>query len=256
MNQVTNRQSTDVSTNAGNPFTSYGDQVSQKQIVGTLLRFSKGDYLAGQEDEEVPVGTKYVANMDELMAGWIRWADNKPTDHIMGKISESYQAPKRNTLGDTDKAEWEVDSQGKERDPWQFSNYLLLWGVDDAELYTFATSSRGGLNAIGDLCKVYGKQMAQHPDEFPIIEMGVTSYNHPNKEFGRIKVPVLKIVGWENRAVFADGVIEDGGEGGEAGEGGGGEVTETKTEAKPAETKPATAAPAKAPTAATTKAKF
>lgn len=209
MNTPAPRQNTEVSTPSSNPFTAYGEQASQRAIVGTLLRFSKGDYLAGQDDEEVAMGSKLVANMDELMVGWIRWESNRPTDHIMGKISENYQPPRRNELGDTDKAMWEIDSQGKERDPWQFSNYLLLWGVADAELYTFATSSKGGLNALGDLCKVYGKAMAQHPDEYPIIELGDDSYPHSNKEFGRIKVPAFKIVGWETKGVFADGEVAD-----------------------------------------------
>ena len=54
------RQNTEVASGSKNVFTSYGEQASQKQIVGTLLRFTKGDYLAGQEDEEVAAGTKYV----------------------------------------------------------------------------------------------------------------------------------------------------------------------------------------------------
>ena len=143
--------------------------------------------------------------MDELLAGWIRWEANKPTDQVMGKVSEGYQAPRRNELGDTDKAQWEVDAQGQERDPWQFSNYLLMKGTgDDAELYTFTASSKGGLNAIGDLCKVYGQAMAQHPDEYPVIAIGVNAYDHPNRAFGRIKVPTFKVVAWAKKSVFAE----------------------------------------------------
>ncbi|MEY9493727.1 hypothetical protein [Bradyrhizobium elkanii] len=205
------RTGTEVSTPASNPFTAYGEQASQRAIVGTLLRFTKGDYLAGQDDVEVPIGTKFVANMDELMVGWIRWEDNRPTDHVMGHVSANYQPPRRNELGDTDKAMWEVDSQGKERDPWQFSNYLLFKGVKDEELYTFASSSKGGLNALGDLCKAYGKVMAQHPDDWPVIELGGGHYDH--KEFGRTKVPVLKITGWSPKADFGeiDAAGDDGG---------------------------------------------
>jgi hypothetical protein len=256
------RQNTEVASGSKNAFTAYGEQASQKQIVGTLLRFTKGDYLAGQDDDEVAVGTKYVVNMDELMVGWIRWENNKPTDHIMGRVVDNYQPPRRNELGDTDKTMWEVDNQGKEKDPWQFSNYLLFWGIDDSELYTFASSSKGGLNSIGDLCKAYGKVMSQHPDEYPIIELGVSSYVHPNKEFGRIKVPVLKIVGWETKGVFADGEVtgdDDGPTTAKAAEpekvaAGGATGTAKAADAKPAAVaagstaaKPATAAAPAAP---------
>jgi hypothetical protein len=126
----------------------------------------------------------------------------------MGKVSEGYQPPRRNELGDTDKANWEVDAQGKERDPWQFSNYLLLKGTgNDSELYTFTSSSKGGLNSLGDLCKAYGKALAQRPDEYPVIAMGVNSYSHPNKEYGRIKVPTFTIVGWAPKSVFDDDAV-------------------------------------------------
>ena len=205
MNEVTERKSSAVGSVVSNPFTAYGEQASQKSIVGQLLRFTKGDYLAGQEDEEVPVGTQFVANMDEMLAGWIRWESNKPTDHVMGKVSEGYQPPRRNELGDDDKTQWEVDATGQQRDPWQFSNYLLMKGTgDDTELYTFTTSSRGGLNALGDLCKVYGKAMAQRPNEYPVIALGVNAYDHPNRSYGRIKVPTFAVVGWANKNVFAE----------------------------------------------------
>jgi hypothetical protein len=76
---------------------------ARSRSSGKLLKFSKGDYLVGEDNDEVEEGTQYVANMDELMVGWIRWADGKPEDQIMGRVSEGYQPPKRNTLGDDDK---------------------------------------------------------------------------------------------------------------------------------------------------------
>ena len=86
--------------------------------------------------------------------------------------------------------------------PGQLSNYLLLKGKDDNELYTFTASSKGGLNALGDLCKAYGMAMAQHADEYPVIALGVSAYDHPNRAYGRIKVPTFKIVGWAPKSVF------------------------------------------------------
>lgn len=208
MNELATQQAgTSLANPGGNYFQSYGDQVSQKSIVGKLLKFSKGDYLVGEDNEEVEEGTKYVANMDELMVGWIRWQDSKPTDQIMGRVAEGYQPQRRNELGDNDKAQWEIDEQGHERDPWQFSNYLIMKkpgeNGDDA-LFTFTTSSRGGLNAIGELCKTYGKEMRQRPDEFPIIALEVGSYQHSNKAYGRIKFPIFKVVGWAKKSEFAD----------------------------------------------------
>lgn len=212
MNELATQQhGTAVGHVGGNYFQSYGEQVSQRSIVGKLLKFSKGDFLMGEDNEEVEEGTKFVANMDELMVGWIRWEDSKPTDQIMGRVSEGYQAPKRNTLGDDDKSQWEVDEQGRERDPWQFSNYLILKnpeGNGEDDLFTFTTSSRGGLNAIGELCKAYGKAMRQRPDEFPIVALKVGSYQHSNKAYGRIKFPIFEVTGWAPKAEFAQALGE------------------------------------------------
>jgi len=189
-----------------NAFESYGDQVSTKFLVGTLLKFNKGDWLTGDNDSEVEVGTRFVANMNQLMIGWIKWVDNRPDQQIMGALADNFQAPRRNTLGDEDEDEWELDTQGRPRDPWQFSNYLVLKepGEDASEenLYTFATSSKGGIGAIGELCKKYGKEMRIRPDEYPIVEIGVHKYKHSNPEFGIIKTPTFTIVGWEKKSLF------------------------------------------------------
>lgn len=189
-----------------NAFEAYGDQVSSKMLVGTLLKFNKGDWIKG-EDEDVEIGTKFVANMEQLMIGWIKWVDNRPDQQIMGAVVDRFQAPRRDTLGDTDEEKWEVDNEGRPRDPWQFSNYIVFKPVGkkakENELLTFATSSKGGIGAIGELCKTYGKEMRTHPNQYPIVEIGVGKYKHSNPEFGWIKYPTLKLVGWEKAELFA-----------------------------------------------------
>jgi hypothetical protein len=193
----------ELSNEQTNFFASYGAQVSQKSIIGTLLKFNKGDWLYGEDNDEMEDGEQLIANMDQLLVGWIKWVDNKPAEQIMGLVSEGYQAPKRHTLGDTEEENWEVDDAGKARDPWQFSNYLVMKRPGkNGDIFTFATSSKGGLNAIGELCKSYGKDMRVHPDEYPTVEIGTHAYDHPKKEYGRIKIPTLKLVGWEKKSLF------------------------------------------------------
>lgn len=193
-----------------NYFTQYGDQASQRTIVGSLLKFTKGRYFAGEDNDAVPLGTRFIANMNAFMVGWIRWEDNKPTDHVMGLLAEGYQPPKRSELGDNDKEEWERDEQnGQPRDPWQFANYLLLKRYDaddDDSIYTFTTSSRGGLNELGALAKKYGKLMRQHENEWPVIEIGSDSYQHKIRSYGMIDTPVFKLVGWAAKDQF---VLDD-----------------------------------------------
>jgi hypothetical protein len=194
-----------------NYFQQYGEAVSgQQTIVGSLLKFSKGHWLKGAEEEEVVAATKFVVNMDEMFTGFQCWKDNKPVEHRRGKISEGWAPPKRAELGDMDQEQWELDTNDKPRDPWQFNNWLLMKPVGkrystDVAL-TFITSSQGGISAVGKFTKAYGDQMAQHEDEWPIIEIGSESYKHSNKEFGRIEKPILTLVGWEKKSLF---VVED-----------------------------------------------
>jgi hypothetical protein len=195
-----------------NYYQQYGDQASARPIRGKLLKFNKGDWLAGQDEEEVPTGTRLVALMDELYIGWVHWKDKAPDEQRMGRVVEGFQPARRKDLGDLDEDEWELDSEGRPQDPWTFSNNLLLRPAgcteepDDEDLYTLAVSSRGGLNAIGDLCKVFAKEVRRRPNQVPIVELGVDSYVH--KEYGRTKIPVLKVVGWEDRSFPETGTKE------------------------------------------------
>jgi len=159
-----------------NPFEAYGNATVNNHIVGQLLKFSKGDYLAGQEGTEIPPGTKLAAIMDQLMVGWIKWRDATPVEHVMGLVSNGYVPPKRAELDDNDEDSWDTNDDGYPRDPWQFSNYLVVVEPKEKTPYTFTTSSKGGLGASGELCKFYGKAMRERPEEYPIIELGVGSY--------------------------------------------------------------------------------
>ena len=110
----------------------------------------------------------------------------------MGAIGEGFAPPKRNELGDTDQSLWERYDDDRPRDPWQFSNYVVLVNVDTSDLFTFTTSSRGGLNAIGELSKVYGKRIRQTPDELPLVELGCGSCRGQQPKLRRDPLPRLQ----------------------------------------------------------------
>jgi hypothetical protein len=159
------RQQTDgptLATYGHDPFEAYANAVAPRTIIGTLLRFSKGDYIAGEEGKQIPQGSTFTANVDELLAGWVKWSGGKPVEHIMVRVAEGRMLPKRESLGDAEASRWEVDGSGVPRDPWQFTNYLPLLD-EQREVFTFATSSRGGLTAVGDLTRRYGRHPLFRP---------------------------------------------------------------------------------------------
>ena len=183
-------------TNVADLFEDYGNAATARSIEGKLMRFSKGDYSAGQEAEEIPLGKRFIARMDMFKLGYVYWQNNLPVEEWMGLLAEGFVPPKRSELGNLDKALWERDSKGQPRDPCQYTNHLILDEAESSELYTFATNSRGGTSAMGELCKTYGKHIREHPDEDPVIELDVGSYQHPDKTIGRVKFPIFKVVGW------------------------------------------------------------
>jgi hypothetical protein len=191
------------------PFSTYADAIAPRYIIGTLLRFSKGDFLLGEEKALVPVGSVFTAHVGEMLAGWVRWSDGKVIEHLMARVADNRPLPRRSDLGFTDEAKWETDSKGARRDPWQFTNYLPLMN-DSGELATFATASRGGLGAIADLCRRYGRHRKYHPDELPMIALDVGSYQHPNKEYGRIKFPRFIPKGYGPKSKFDEALAAAG----------------------------------------------
>jgi len=179
-----------------NPYEDYADRTDTQMWLGALLKFTKGDYLVGRDGEECPE-KELVALMLGQMCGWIRWQDNYPVEHVMGLLMEGYVPPARETLNHRDQAQWELDNNGKPRDPWQQGVYLPMISINAEVVYTFATTSDGGRRrAIAPLCREYGSHIRQHPDEVPIIGLEQDSYMHPDRSIGRVKYPLFPVKRW------------------------------------------------------------
>jgi hypothetical protein len=186
-----------VSKATTNYFEKYGEAATQRSFVGMLLKFNKfGEFCAGQDEQKIQFGTVLAAYMTTLCVGYIKWVDNRPVEVVMGPVAEGFIPPKRAELDDQDQSKWDTFDNGEPRDPWQFSNSLVFADLKSGELFTFSTSSKGGMNAIGKLSKEYGRHIRSNPDEVPLIELHVDSYRHRIKEYGEIRVPIFKVTSW------------------------------------------------------------
>jgi hypothetical protein len=189
-------------------FAAYARAMSwNNTIIGMMLKFSKGEFVVGQDGEVMEMGTKLIANSDELLIGWQRWEDAKPAEDIRGYLVKGFQPPRRDELSFNDSSEWDVDeSNGKPRDPWVATNWLLLKEPGKrGQLYTFVTSSHGGKKAMGALAKACSDHRKEYGNvDYPVVALDSSSYLHPNSSLGRIKEPVFEVVGWENKSLFAD----------------------------------------------------
>jgi hypothetical protein len=194
--------STDIEKPERNYFELYAESVSRAALVGDLLKFTKfGEFKAGRDNINVPLGTVLVAHMPTLTIGYVKWAENRPVDHKMGLVSEGFVPPKRETLGDLDKEAWERYDDDRPRDPWQLTNYLVMSDPETKDLYTFATSSKTGLSSLGELVKAYGQRMRQFPDEYPAVELQCRHYI--DADYGEIRFPGFKVADWVDGAPYA-----------------------------------------------------
>jgi hypothetical protein len=185
-----------------NPFEQFADRTDSMSLLGTLLKFSKGDYLVGFDSEDCPV-TELVAIVPGLTFGWVRWDDNSPAEHEMGLVADGFMPPAREDLSHTDPAQWDVDDNGKPCDPWRKTNYLPMITVDGDTVYTFATSSDGGRRyGVAPLNREYGNHIRTNPDELPVVGLERDSYLHSNRNYGRIKYPVFPVKRWVKADVY------------------------------------------------------
>jgi hypothetical protein len=159
---------------------------------GKLLKFNKGRYTVN--DNDVAIGSEYVALVHELRRGWVRFEDGRPVEYRLGLVRDGYQFLPRDSLGSTDERRWERDKKGKPKDPWQKQYYQPLIHLETDELVTFVTSSVGGEQAIRDLVRIYKPKKAS--SEAPIVSLQTDAYEHD--QYGRVQIPVFKFEGWHD----------------------------------------------------------
>jgi hypothetical protein len=172
----------------GNPFTQAAEDLGVSEGVYLKFNGNTGEYTFGADQEELPEGTQLVAIMDSIARGFICWNDSEVIDEVMVSILDG-NPPKESEL--TDHAPYTGDDDG-----WSEQIRIVFKDVETGETYTFKTSSRAAMRAVGSLMKDYGRQFKNHPDENPVIEISSSSYMPKEKKHGKKHAPILKIVGW------------------------------------------------------------
>jgi hypothetical protein len=201
-NDLTNARSTAVTpaTNVS-PWREYLND--QGTDFGTFLKFTKGDWTLGEDDKLVPADFRFIVNLEECYVGWVRWWDGKPTPppggstaHLIGRVIDRYRPPPRSALGELDENLWEKQN-GKPRDPFTFTVYLAMRGVNDDEVICFTSGSKGGLKAVNKLIRRYDRiqHLQKYKGKMPIVCLDQETYVHD--EFGKIPNPKFNVVGWE-----------------------------------------------------------
>jgi hypothetical protein len=193
-----------VATIGPNPFEAFGNAVGGNRPNFPFLKFQRGDFTYGKNGDELPLGTELVALMATLETGFIEWTGGIPGERIMGRIIAGFVPPRVHELPRRDKTTWEYGDDGQPKDPFDLTNELVF--VDRREktkAFTFSTSSKGGLSALGELARAFGAHMRTNPGEVPVIKLDTGSYQHSNRAYGRIKTPKFTVVGWAKEAGYS-----------------------------------------------------
>lgn len=190
---------TAVATTGANPWAEAAKGIED----GAYLKFNGNDgrWSFGQDDEDLPVGSRAVADMETLAFGWICWVESAVEEEVLVRVVDG-KAPLEHQL--TDHGPYDDDDGWREAA--SLSLVLESYGDDDQDdavgtQLLWKTSTGGQVRQIRKLSGAYGRVFAQHPGEFPVIEFGAESYAPKNKKHGKVKwSPVLKIVGWMTAA--------------------------------------------------------
>jgi hypothetical protein len=177
-----------------NPWIEVGAELD-KYVGAPFLKFSKQGEFAINDVEIIPDGTRCIAHTDDTELGWQKWQDNRPVERRVGRIADKFIPPQRAELGDTDERQWELQDDGKRRDPWQFVMTVPITRMDTGETYLFTASSKGGLACVGKLVRAHGRRVqGEKVPGKPVVELKADFYKH--RTYGRINVPAMPIVNW------------------------------------------------------------
>jgi hypothetical protein len=117
------------------------------ELVGTgfgqLLKFDANTCKFSIGENEVAIGRKHIAHVDQYARGWTKFIDKKPVQIKIKKLTEG-DPEERNDLDDAHMA-------GRDDDPWVFQRYLPMEDVETGEVVVFVSKSVGGKIALGNL---------------------------------------------------------------------------------------------------------
>jgi hypothetical protein len=176
----------------------YLDEVAPSFIVGRLIKFSKeAQFITADDSQVFADDADFYALCGEVQIGWIKFSPDAgvpPTRH-MGLFYDGFVPPPRESLGDSDPAEWPAGLDGQPSDPWLHQQNLVLQQCDTKELFTFSTQSTTGRRAVGSLLRHYNRMRRSAPDDVPIVRLRVGGFQHKDDRIGWVSTPMFCVVG-------------------------------------------------------------
>ena len=167
-----------------------GDE--QRLIQGHRVSFTNDATWVIGDDEELPRGREFtVVNLGRLTQKWGK-SDGPPIEtRILGPEEKFPDVKALNEA--TPKSEWREGPNGLQG-PWANVHIVYMVDLDNAERFTFPTSTVGGSIAVGDLKKstVWMRRFrGQHV--YPVVKLRDI---YMSTRFGGRQRPHFEVVRW------------------------------------------------------------
>lgn len=178
----------------------------------TFVKFTgaTGLYTAGQDDDVIEHGTRFVADLFNAKWVWSFWWDSdvmESFDDLLRENPLSFDNPPdelpEDPEGVIDMSLEEIyqaqkDDPANFRDGWSVQASFNMRPMDGSdEEYTLKLNKGVAMNAFHILRKNYGRQRKLKAGLMPVIEIQVNEYKPKAKNAGKKRyAPVLKIVDW------------------------------------------------------------
>ncbi len=162
------------------------------------LRFNstKGDWIYGSENTELPCGAKCLAFVPGMRRGYIKFNGTGQEPEKCMAFAASSTKVTRESLGDLDETKWPTVN-GKAQDPWQQYREIDLYDIESGQQYTWTSSNKGSVFAVMHLVDQYRNGKHTHLGKLPVIELERSSY--PHRKLGhKVNVPTVKVVDWQS----------------------------------------------------------
>jgi hypothetical protein len=165
---------------------------------GRMVKFDgkAKKFVYADDGTEIGDDIDLIALDDQVQVGWIRFhGKGEQPDRIAGLLSDGFDLPPRESLGDDDPSTWEIGLDGRPQDPWVHQIAVVLQRVDTGELLSFVTGSSTGRRAIGELVRHADRLHKTHPDEYAVVRFKPSGFNHRDPRVGWVSTPKFAVVG-------------------------------------------------------------
>lgn len=193
------------------------------QVAFVKFKGASGQFLSGQDEDELQHGSKFVADIFNAKWIWQFWWEGKVIDSVEKYLRDDPLLYKNEPdfLPDDDDIDMtleEIRKMQKEdpqnfRDGWSVqASFNMVAPENPDEEFAMRLGYGVSMNAFHALRKAFSRRYKLEAGKQPLIELTANKYKAKAKGVGWRFAPVMKIVGWLSPDDMISAAGEDDGD--------------------------------------------